>query len=80
MLVLTRKRNQSIIIGDNIEVMIVDVGPREVRLGIAAPRSLSVHRKEVYEAIKRENIAAMIGEKRPLELPKLKKVETTITP
>ena len=48
MLVLTRKRDESIIIGDNIEIMVVDISPNEVRIGISAPRALSVHRKEVY--------------------------------
>lgn len=68
MLVLTRKRDQSIIIGDDIEIMVVDLGSNEVRIGISAPRQLSVHRKEVYEAIKAENIAAMQS-KAPPELP-----------
>ena len=71
MLVLTRKRDESIIIGDNIEIMVVDIGQNEVRIGISAPRALSVHRKEVYEAILRENIAAKLTRKTPLTLPKL---------
>ena len=58
MLVLTRKIDESIIIGDNIEVKVVEVSGRSVKLGIDAPRDLSVHRKEVYEAILRENIEA----------------------
>lgn len=74
MLVLTRKRDQSIIIGDDIEIMVVDLGSNEVRIGISAPRQLSVHRKEVYEAIMAENIAAMQSKAPPEELPlKLKK-------
>ncbi len=73
MLVLTRKRDQSIIIGDNIEIMVVDIGQNEVRIGISAPRSLSVHRKEVYEAILRENIAAKLTRKKSLKLPQLGK-------
>ena len=74
MLVLTRKRDQSIIIGDDIEIMVVDLGSNEVRIGISAPRQLSVHRKEVYEAIKAENIAAMQSKPPPEELPlKLRK-------
>jgi len=55
MLVLTRSRDQSIMIGDGsglIEIMIVEVCGRKVRLGITAPKSVPVHRKEVYEAIK----------------------------
>ncbi len=58
MLVLTRKVNESIVIGDNIEVKIVDIKGDHVKLGITAPRDISVHRKEVYLAIQRENIIA----------------------
>src|SRR5947207_5428020 len=58
MLVLSRQREQAIMIGDDIEVKIVDLRGDKVRLGISAPRSVSVHRKEVYEAIRRENQAA----------------------
>jgi carbon storage regulator len=72
MLVLTRKRDESIIIGDNIEIMVVDIGAHEVRIGINAPRELPVHRKEVYEAIMQENIAAKLSAKIPLKLPDLK--------
>ncbi len=54
MLVLSRQKDESIIIGDDIEVTIVDVRGDKVRLGINAPRSVSVHRKEIYEAIQRE--------------------------
>lgn len=55
MLVLSRQRDESIIIGDNIVITIVDVRGDKVRLGIEAPREVSVHRREVYEAIQREN-------------------------
>ena len=54
MLVLSRQKDESIIIGDDVEVTIVDVRGDKVRLGISAPRSISVHRKEIYEAIQRE--------------------------
>ena len=54
MLVLSRQRDESIMIGDEVEITIVDVRGDKVRLGINAPRSISVHRKEVYEAIQRE--------------------------
>jgi carbon storage regulator len=54
MLVLSRQKNESIIIGDDVEVIIVDVRGDKVRLGITAPKAISVHRKEVYEAIQRE--------------------------
>jgi carbon storage regulator len=55
MLVLSRQRDESIIIGDNIVVTIVDVRGEKVKLGIEAPQDVSVHRREVYEAIRREN-------------------------
>ena len=54
MLVLSRQRDESIIIGDDIVITIVDVRGDKVRLGIDAPPHVSVHRKEIYEAIKRE--------------------------
>src|SRR5687768_18566235 len=58
MLVLSRQRDETIMIGDDIEVTVVDIRGDKVRLGITAPREISVHRKEVYEAIRRENRAA----------------------
>jgi carbon storage regulator len=51
MLVLSRGKDESIMVGENVEVTIVDIRGRSVRLGITAPRSIPVHRKEVYEAI-----------------------------
>ena len=54
MLVLSRQRDETIIIGDDIEITIVDIRGDKVRLGINAPPHVPVHRKEVYEAIKRE--------------------------
>ncbi len=54
MLVLSRQKDESIMIGDEVEVTIVDVRGDKVRLGITAPRSIPVHRREVYEAIQRE--------------------------
>ena len=58
MLVLSRQRDESIMIGDNIVVTIVDIRGDKVRLGINAPSEIPVHRQEVYEAIQRENIRA----------------------
>ena len=55
MLVLSRQRDETIMIGDDIEITVVDIRGDKVRLGISAPPSVPVHRKEVYEAIKREN-------------------------
>ncbi len=55
MLVLSRHRDESIMIGDDVVVTIVDIRGDKVRLGIEAPTSIPVHRQEVYDAIKREN-------------------------
>ncbi len=59
MLVLSRRKDETIMIGDNIEISIVDIKGDTVRIGINAPRNVSVHRKEIYEAIKAENIEHM---------------------
>ena len=56
MLVLTRKKNESIVIGENIVVTMIDVRGDKVRLGIDAPKEVSVHRREVYEAIQRGEV------------------------
>ena len=58
MLVLSRKRDESILIGDDVEITVIDVRGDTVKLGVSAPKSVAVYRKEVYEAIQRENIAA----------------------
>lgn len=58
MLVLTRRLNQSIKIGDDIEITVIEVRGDQVRLGVAAPRDVAVHRKEVYLQIQQENRAA----------------------
>ncbi|MEI7837654.1 MAG: carbon storage regulator CsrA [Planctomycetota bacterium] len=58
MLVLSRQRDESIIIGEDIVITIVDIRGEKVRLGISAPPHVPVHRKEVYEAIKREKLAS----------------------
>jgi carbon storage regulator len=55
MLVLSRQRDETIMIGDEIEITVVDIRGDKVRLGITAPTRIAVHRKEVYEAIKLEN-------------------------
>ena len=55
MLVLSRHRDETIMIGDDIELTVVDIRGDKVRLGIKAPPHIAVHRKEVYDAIKREN-------------------------
>ena len=58
MLVLTRKSNQSIMIGDDIEVSVLSIMGEKVRVGIQAPRDIPVFRKEVYLEIQQENLAA----------------------
>jgi len=58
MLVLSRQRDETIMIGDDIEITVVDIRGEKVRLGINAPAHVPVHRKEVYDAIKREDQAA----------------------
>jgi carbon storage regulator len=58
MLVLSRHRDESIMIGDDVVVTIVDIRGDKVRLGINAPQDVPVHRQEVYEAIQRENLRA----------------------
>jgi carbon storage regulator len=61
MLVLSRKLNQSIVIGDDIHIVVVSVDRDTVKLGIQAPREVPVHRAEVYEEIQRANRAAVPG-------------------
>ena len=66
MLVLSRQRDETIMIGDDIEITVVDIRGNKVRLGIKASPQIPVHRKEVYEAIKRNNSAySKVGRKQP---------------
>jgi carbon storage regulator len=58
MLVLSRKKNESIIINDNITVTVIEIRGDKVRLGIEAPKDVTVHRREVYEAIHGQNPAS----------------------
>ena len=77
MLVLSRQRDETIMIGDDIEITVVDIRGDKVRLGISAPTRIAVHRKEVYESIRRENeqasriahddLSAMNGAARPIQ-------------
>jgi len=58
MLILSRKKDESIIIGENIEISVVDIKGDQVKIGIKAPRDIKVYRQEVFTAIQRENLAA----------------------
>ncbi len=53
MLVLSRKKNESIVINDNISIVVVEIRGDKVRLGVEAPKEIPVHRREVYDAIKK---------------------------
>jgi len=55
MLALTRKRGESIIINDNIEIVVIGIQNDQVKLGVVAPKEISIHRKEIYDRIQEEN-------------------------
>lgn len=57
MLVLSRKKNESIVINNDITIVVVEIRGDKVRLGVEAPKEVPVHRREVYEAIKRNEVA-----------------------
>lgn len=67
MLVLTRKTGESLMIGESVEIKVIAVDGNYIKLGISAPRSVSVFRKEVYDKIKGENIAAATAKLPPVE-------------
>ncbi len=71
MLVLARRLNESIMIGDDIEVVVIDIKGDQVKLGIKAPRAITVHRKEIYEEIKGQNIEAVKSDFDPSKLSDL---------
>jgi len=68
MLVLARRLNESIMIGDDIEIVVIDIKGDQVKLGIKAPKKVTVHRKEIYQEIKQENIAAISSDFDPSTL------------
>lgn len=68
MLALTRKKGDSIMISDNIEIVVLEVQGDQVKLGINAPRSVAVHRKEIYDLIQQENKSAQNVSKGTLDL------------
>jgi carbon storage regulator len=67
MLILSRRVDERIMIGDQIEIAVVDIRGDQVKIGISAPSSIKVYRKEVYQAIQQENIQAVKAE--PSALP-----------
>jgi carbon storage regulator len=67
MLVLTRKSNQSIMIGDDIEVSVLAIMGEKVRIGIQAPRDVPVFRKEVYLEIQQERVGSPKGARRDVD-------------
>jgi carbon storage regulator len=70
MLVLSRRANQSIVVGDDIVITVLDIRGDQVRIGIRAPRDVTVHREEVHAQIRQENRAASeIGAIDPSQLP-----------
>ncbi len=71
MLVLARRLNQSIIIGNDIEIVIVDIKGDQVKIGIKAPKTVSVHRAEIHQEIQDENIQAKNTQIKPEDLGKL---------
>ena len=83
MLVVTRKKDEKLIIGNEIEIQVLRIGRDNVRLGIKAPAHISIYRNEIYEAIKQENVTAVksqIPDKETLEaLSKVLKPEAKAT-
>ena len=73
MLVLTRKKNQSIIINDEIEVFVVDISNEQVKIGIKAPDNVKIHRREIYDTIKKENKMATSSKANLSKLSEIKK-------
>ncbi|MBL8830396.1 MAG: carbon storage regulator CsrA [Planctomycetaceae bacterium] len=65
MLVLSRKKNESIVINNDITIVVVEIRGDKVRLGVEAPKEVPVHRREVYDAIKRNNDSSPAEEENP---------------
>ena len=67
MLVLTRKKGQSLMIGNDIEISLVDIQGDQVRIGINAPKSVPIHRKEIFEEIRDENRLAVANDSKNIK-------------
>lgn len=78
MLVLSRQRDESIMIGDDVEIIIVDVRGDKVRLGITAPKDIPVHRREIYDAIQREKSEKKDSEKQQDAEPRAEHDESQV--
>lgn len=68
MLVLTRKKGQSLMIGHDIELSIIDIQGDQVRIGINAPKNVTIHRKEIYEEIRKENLSAVASKETNIQV------------
>ena len=69
MLVLTRRKNQSIVIGDDVVITVLEVKGDSIRLGITAPREVQVYREELLAALSEANASAVLGEDAPAPAP-----------
>lgn len=77
MLVLTRKKGETIIIGEEIEVTVLDIKGDNIKIGISAPKSVSIVRKEIYLAVKEENTEALQSNRHNLkDIAKIIKIES----
>ncbi len=76
MLVLTRRPGESIVIGQNVIITVIEIKGGQVRIGIDAPRDVQVHREEVYEQVRLENIAAVASSEKAKEALRDKRAET----
>lgn len=68
MLVLTRKKGQALMIGHDIELSVIDIQGDQVRIGITAPKNVPIHRKEIYEEIRKENLSAIAGKNTDIQV------------